>query len=215
MMSRGHLVLGTASLVLFLVGCSPQFDGSTSDELASGYTDLGSIGDELIPGYADLGTFGSAARQIDYTFNLEFDLAEWQQVRDLNCDGARSTVFEGYYMPASATALSQDLQTRVSERAWAAALTLSCPDVLDDWVWTAEDEQLFANSDPSWQSQLETDVPNLYPVQPPDEYYNENYGDRDWEMGIDGDGYAVQCADGEISLSGGKQGACSGHGGID
>lgn len=35
-----------------------------------------------------------------------------------------------------------------------------------------------------------------------------------WEMGVDGDGYRVTCKDGTTSLSGGKSGACSHHGGV-
>jgi hypothetical protein len=35
-----------------------------------------------------------------------------------------------------------------------------------------------------------------------------------WRMGIDGDGYRVTCEDGTTSLSGGKPGACSQHGGV-
>lgn len=37
---------------------------------------------------------------------------------------------------------------------------------------------------------------------------------RGWQMGVDGDGYRVQCADGTWSNSGGNSGACSGHGGV-
>lgn len=35
-----------------------------------------------------------------------------------------------------------------------------------------------------------------------------------WRMGVDGNGYRVTCMDGTTSLSGGKQGACSQHGGV-
>lgn len=38
--------------------------------------------------------------------------------------------------------------------------------------------------------------------------------DYGWQMGVDGDGYRVTCKDGTTSLSGGKQGACSHHGGV-
>ena len=48
--------------------------------------------------------------------------------------------------------------------------------------------------------------------------YDENgYDDSgydDWEMGVDGDGYWVECYDGEWSQSGGNPGACSQHGGL-
>ena len=37
---------------------------------------------------------------------------------------------------------------------------------------------------------------------------------RGWQMGVDGNGYQVTCKDGTISMSGGIQGACSQHGGI-
>lgn len=37
---------------------------------------------------------------------------------------------------------------------------------------------------------------------------------NDWQMGVDGDGYRVTCEDGTTSLSGGKPGACSHHGGV-
>lgn len=36
-----------------------------------------------------------------------------------------------------------------------------------------------------------------------------------WQMGIDGNGYKVTCRDGTISMSGGIQGACSQHGGVE
>lgn len=36
----------------------------------------------------------------------------------------------------------------------------------------------------------------------------------DWEIGVDGSGYRVECADGTWSMSGGRQGACSHHGGL-
>lgn len=36
-----------------------------------------------------------------------------------------------------------------------------------------------------------------------------------WQMGVDGDGYRVQCEDGTWSNSGGKPGACSWHGGVN
>lgn len=39
----------------------------------------------------------------------------------------------------------------------------------------------------------------------------ENQG---WRMGIDGNGYKVTCQDGTTSMSGGIQGACSHHGGV-
>lgn len=209
-MSRRLLIPAVALFALLLVACSPQSNEPPNDELAAEYGDLGS--------------FGSAAQELDSTFDLEVDLADWQQVRDLNCDGARATVFDGFYMPDSALVLSADLQTLVSERAWAAALTSSCPDVLDDWIWTAEDERLLASADPSWQSSIEPGIPDLPPVEPIvpgdssensyEDYDYEDYGDFDWDMGVDGDGYAVRCSDGETSLSGGKQGACSGHGGV-
>lgn len=35
-----------------------------------------------------------------------------------------------------------------------------------------------------------------------------------WVMGVDGSGYRVQCEDGQWSNSGGRPGACSGHGGV-
>lgn len=35
-----------------------------------------------------------------------------------------------------------------------------------------------------------------------------------WRMGVDGNGYRVVCEDGTVSMSGGKQGACSQHGGV-
>jgi hypothetical protein len=35
-----------------------------------------------------------------------------------------------------------------------------------------------------------------------------------WRMGVDGNGYQVTCEDGTMSMSGGKQGACSHHGGV-
>lgn len=35
-----------------------------------------------------------------------------------------------------------------------------------------------------------------------------------WVAGVDGDGSRVQCSDGTWSNSGGKSGACSGHGGV-
>ncbi|WP_425563794.1 DUF2510 domain-containing protein [Rhodoglobus aureus] len=35
-----------------------------------------------------------------------------------------------------------------------------------------------------------------------------------WQMGVDGNGHQVTCNDGTSSLSGGVQGACSGHGGV-
>jgi hypothetical protein len=38
--------------------------------------------------------------------------------------------------------------------------------------------------------------------------------DNDWQMGVDGTGYSVTCQDGSTSLSGGRQGACSHHGGV-
>ena len=37
---------------------------------------------------------------------------------------------------------------------------------------------------------------------------------RGWQMGVDGNGYQVTCVDGATSMSGGKQGACSHHGGV-
>lgn len=37
---------------------------------------------------------------------------------------------------------------------------------------------------------------------------------RGWQMGVDGNGYQVTCQDGTISMSGGIQGACSHHGGV-
>lgn len=36
-----------------------------------------------------------------------------------------------------------------------------------------------------------------------------------WQMGVDGNGYKVTCRDGTISMSGGIQGACSQHGGVE
>lgn len=38
--------------------------------------------------------------------------------------------------------------------------------------------------------------------------------DNAWQIGTDGTGYSVQCADGVWSNSGGRQGACSSHGGV-
>jgi hypothetical protein len=39
-------------------------------------------------------------------------------------------------------------------------------------------------------------------------------GNGEWGMENDGDGYRVTCQDGTVSLSGGKPGACSQHGGV-
>lgn len=45
-----------------------------------------------------------------------------------------------------------------------------------------------------------------------DGYYpadSSQSGGDDWQMGADGTGYPVTCADGSVSWSGGRQGACS------
>ncbi|GAB2516294.1 uncharacterized protein DUF2510 [Paramicrobacterium agarici] len=62
-----------------------------------------------------------------------------------------------------------------------------------------------------------TDTDDNYIDQPSDG--NGGYGYRDpyyddWVMGEDGTGYYVRCRDGTHSKSGGRQGACSHHGGV-
>jgi hypothetical protein len=42
----------------------------------------------------------------------------------------------------------------------------------------------------------------------------QSCGNHGWRMGVDGNGYQVTCQDGTISMSGGIQGACSHHGGV-
>ena len=42
----------------------------------------------------------------------------------------------------------------------------------------------------------------------------QSCSNRGWQMGVDGNGYQVTCQDGTTSMSGGIQGACSHHGGV-
>jgi hypothetical protein len=62
-----------------------------------------------------------------------------------------------------------------------------------------------------------------YPIYVPVDVPSYDYDDDDdysggyrWEPGIEyeGTGYVVRCRDGSISHSGGRRGACSGHGGV-
>lgn len=194
----GILAMSCVATTLTLTGCAP----------GNAMTDA-----DLSDAYSNLGAFGSTAQQIDAEFDLEPDFADWADVRDSNCSGAdaaRSTL-EGGFGPTTMLTLSDEEQGIVSTESWAGALTSTCPQVLDVWEWDADSRSAFALADPEWERWVQ---PDPTPIPPPALLSGGESGDGSWVMGVDGDGYSVQCADGEISNSGGIQGACSGHGGV-
>lgn len=189
---------GCVAITLTLTGCVPS----------NAMTDA-----DLVDGYANLGDFGSTAQQIDTEFGLEPDFADWADVRDSNCngaDGARSTL-EGGFGPETMYTLSDAEMGIVSTESWAGALTSTCPQVLDLWEWDGESRSAFALADPEWERWVQ---PDPAPIPPTALHSGGDSDDGTWVMGVDGNGYSVRCSDGEISNSGGIQGACSGHGGV-
>lgn len=138
-----------------------------------------------------LGQFGVLAAELERSYNFEATLEEWASARDRSCGGFTST----QYVIASPPITNNEAKVR----AWAAAVVTTCPSAITSYRWEGENLAALTWADSGFASQL-----------------NQSTGGDggNYAPPATGGGYTVQCNDGTFSNSGGKQGACSWHGGV-
>lgn len=140
---------------------------------------------------ASLGQFGVLAAELENTYIFEASVQEWADARDKSC----SSITPSSYVKASPPISNQE----ATLMAWAAAIVTTCPGSITPYSWGGDELAALTWADPGFAAQL-----------------NQPSGDvgGNYAPPATGGGYTVQCNDGTFSNSGGKQGACSWHGGV-
>lgn len=141
---------------------------------------------------ASLGQFGALAAQLENTYVFEATVQEWADARDKSCSSITSTS----YVKAS----PQISNPEATVMAWAAAIVTTCPESITPYTWSGDELAALTWADPNFAAQLNQS--------------GVGGGGGNYAPPATGGGYTVQCNDGTFSNSGGKQGACSWHGGV-
>lgn len=141
---------------------------------------------------SSLGQFGALAAELEREYKFEATVQEWADARDRTCNGFAGT----QYTIASPHITNE----QAKYKAWAAAVVTTCPGSVLPYQWAGEPLAALTWADSSFATQLNQ--------------IQGGGGGGGYEAPQTGGGYTVQCNDGTFSNSGGKQGACSWHGGV-
>lgn len=181
---RNSTLLIAAAAVLLLAGCTTSSTNTPTTSSGSSGSSSSSSNSTTVNS-----RYKSWTDRIESTAGFNMSDSDWETIRKQNCESA-SLYIQSTWLPASVK-LSAAQKTAVLNRAWAAAILATCPSKIARSTPTTTQLAALREFDPSFNS------------------YSSSSGGSS-----SGSGYSVTCADGWISSSGGKQGACSSHGGV-
>lgn len=155
---------------------------------------------------------------------VELTSSEWSNLSEYICND-RSNGGQGLWTPEAAGSLAPEDQNRVAELYLDGAILSNCPEAegLAKWKSNYYGSPLSASLAYSELSELQS---SDHEYQMKLLKYNQELIDYSQKHHVDtsslqpllqggGSGYRVRCNDGTVSQSGGKQGACSHHGGVN